>query len=96
MAVLPPLGNRARSRSHEYFRNLKGLADLAKGVMLYYNKTRMTAHDHHAHHRHHHAGAVHPPSAAHPSILRLSAVERLAVAATVIAVLWAAAFWAMG
>jgi hypothetical protein len=54
----------------------------------------MTAHDH-EHHHHHHAGHVHPPALARPSILRLSAGERLAVAATVIAVLWAAAFWAM-
>jgi hypothetical protein len=56
----------------------------------------MAAHDHHDHHHHHHDGAVHPPASAHPSILRLSALERLAATAEVIAALWAAAFRAMG
>jgi len=31
----------------------------------------------------------------HPSILRLSALERLAASAVVIAILWAVVFWAM-
>jgi hypothetical protein len=78
-----------------FFRNMNGLAALAKSDMLYYNIC-MAAHDHHDHHHHHHAGAVHPPASAHPSILRLSALERLAATAVVIAALWAAAFWAMG
>jgi hypothetical protein len=54
----------------------------------------MNDHGHDAHH-HHHAGHVHPPAAVHASLLRLSVVERLAVAAGVIALIWAAAFWAM-
>jgi hypothetical protein len=52
-------------------------------------------HDHPGHHRHHHPGHVHPPASANLSILRLSALERLGFAAGLIAVLWAAAFWAM-
>ena len=34
-----------------------------------------------SHHHHHPAGHAHPPASVSPSILRLSAVERLAVAA---------------
>jgi hypothetical protein len=61
--------------------------------MLYYN-IRMS--DHHSHgHSHHHPGQGHPPVTAHPSILRMSALERLGFAAVLIALLWAAAFWAM-
>jgi hypothetical protein len=55
-------------------------------------------HDHHhehGHHHHHHPGEGHPPASISPSILRLSAVERLAAAGVVIAVIWAAVFWAM-
>ncbi len=40
-------------------------------------------------HRHPH------PVVVSPSILRMSALERLAIAAGVIAVIWAALFWAM-
>jgi hypothetical protein len=50
---------------------------------------------HHDDHHHHHPGHAHPPASVHASILRLSILERLAVAAGVSAVLWAAAFWAM-
>jgi hypothetical protein len=50
---------------------------------------------HHSVHHHHHSGHVHPPASVHPSILRLSAVERLGVAAGLIALVWAVAFWAM-
>jgi hypothetical protein len=50
---------------------------------------------HHDAHRHHHPGHVHPPAAVHASLLRLSALERFAVAAGQIARIWAAAFWAM-
>ena len=46
-------------------------------------------------HHHHHPGHAHPPATVSPSILRLSALERLAAAAVVIAVLWGAVFWAM-
>jgi hypothetical protein len=48
-------------------------------------------HDHH----HDHPGTVHPPDPLHPSILRLSAVERLALAAGLLAVMWLAVVWAM-
>ena len=40
-------------------------------------------------------GHVHPPAAVHPSILRLSALQRLGVRGGLIALIWAAAFWAM-
>jgi hypothetical protein len=46
-------------------------------------------------HQHHHPGRAHPPATVAPSILRFSALERLAVAAVVIGVLWGAVFWAM-
>jgi hypothetical protein len=47
-------------------------------------------------HRHHHPpGQGHMPVAAGSSLLRLSVWQRLAVAAAVVAVLWAATFWAM-
>jgi hypothetical protein len=49
----------------------------------------------HSHHHHHHPGQGHPPVTAHPSILRMSVLERLGFAAVLIALLWAAAFWAM-
>jgi hypothetical protein len=57
----------------------------------------MSDHDHGRHddHHHHHAGHAHPPAALRASILRLSAPQRLGVAAVVIALLWLAAFWAM-
>jgi hypothetical protein len=61
--------------------------------MLYYN---IGMSDHHPHgHQHHHPEQGHPPATAHPSILRMSALERLGFAAVLIALLWAAAFWAM-
>ncbi len=49
----------------------------------------------HGHHHHHHPGHLHPPATLNPSILRLSALERLGIATGLIALLWAAAFWAM-
>jgi hypothetical protein len=52
-------------------------------------------HNHPHHHHHHHAGHVHPPATVHPSILRLSALERLVASGVVIAILWAVVFWAM-
>jgi hypothetical protein len=42
----------------------------------------------HTHHRPH-------PVMVSPSILRMSALQRLAVAGAVVAVIWAAVFWAM-
>jgi hypothetical protein len=47
------------------------------------------------HHHHHDSGHAHPPAPVHPSILRLSVQERVAVVALVIAVLWGIVFWAM-
>jgi hypothetical protein len=55
----------------------------------------MSDHGHDHQHHHHHPGHVHPPASVHPSILRLSAAHRLGFAALLIALLWAAAFWAM-
>ena len=46
-------------------------------------------------HHHHPEGQAHPPAPVAASILRLSAVERLAIAFGLIAVIWAAVFWAM-
>jgi hypothetical protein len=47
-------------------------------------------------HLHHHApGHAHPPAALAPSMLRLSAGQRLAGAAVVILLIWAAVYWAM-
>jgi hypothetical protein len=47
------------------------------------------------HHHHHHPGHSHPPATVSPSILRLSAYERLAAVAVMIVALWGAVFWAM-
>jgi hypothetical protein len=44
---------------------------------------------------HHHGGAPHPSPEASPSLIRLSAPQRLAVAGVLIALIWAAFFWAM-
>ena len=45
-------------------------------------------------HRHSHGDAPHEPATISPSILRMSAWERLAAVAVVIALLWAAVHWA--
>jgi len=55
----------------------------------------MSDHHHHGHHHHHREGHAHPPARAHPSILRMSALQRLGFTAGLIALIWAAAFWAM-
>jgi len=47
------------------------------------------------HHHHHPSGHAHPPAAIALSLLRLSAVERLAVVAVAIALLWGAVAWAI-
>jgi hypothetical protein len=78
--------------AQEYPRNMNGLGVLADSDMLYYN---IGMSDHHGHHHHHHPGHVHPPASVHPSILRLSALQRLGFAAALIALVWAATFWAM-
>jgi hypothetical protein len=62
--------------------------------MLYYYKHMSHLHPHH-HHHHHKLGEGHPPARASLSILRLSAVERLLLAACAIAVIWASVLWAM-
>jgi len=43
---------------------------------------------------HHHAGGPHPSPALSPSLLRLSAPKRLALAGVLIALIWAAVLWA--
>jgi hypothetical protein len=47
------------------------------------------------HPHHHRPGEEHPPASIAPSILRLSALHRLASAGFVIAVIWAVVLWAM-
>ena len=46
-------------------------------------------------HQHHHRGHAHPPATVSPSILRLSALERLTAVAVLIVALWGAVIWAM-
>jgi hypothetical protein len=43
---------------------------------------------------HHHAGEAHPSPALSPSLLRLSAPRRLALASALIALIWVAVLWA--
>jgi hypothetical protein len=71
---------------------MNDLGVLANNDMLYYNISM--SHDH-GHHHHHHPGHVHPPASVHPSILRLSVLQRLSFAAGLIALIWVATFWAM-
>ena len=47
------------------------------------------------HHHHHPQGHAHPPAAIAPSILRMSVGQRLAAAAVLIGLIWAAVYWAM-
>ena len=44
---------------------------------------------------HHHGEAPHPSPVLSPSLLRLSAAQRLAFAGALIALIWVAALWAM-
>jgi hypothetical protein len=46
-------------------------------------------------HHHHHGGEAHPSPTFSPSLLRLSAPRRMAVAGFLIALMWALAAWAM-
>jgi hypothetical protein len=46
-------------------------------------------------HHPHHPGHTHPAATVSPSILRLSALERLAAVAVLVVALWGAVFWAM-
>jgi hypothetical protein len=54
----------------------------------------MPTHVPHPHH-HHHPGQGHPPASISPSILRMSVLQRLAIAAALIVLLWSAVIWAM-
>jgi hypothetical protein len=49
----------------------------------------------HLPHQHHHPGRGHPPAPISPSILRMSLVQRLALGVALIALIWAAVFWAV-
>lgn len=49
----------------------------------------------HMTHHHHHPGHAHPTAQIGPSILRMSAPQRLVYAGALIALLWAAVFWAL-
>jgi hypothetical protein len=44
---------------------------------------------------HHHTGTSHPSPTIAPSLLRLSAPQRVAVAGILIALIWAAVLWAL-
>jgi len=46
-------------------------------------------------HYHDHPGHAHPPAIVSPSILRLSALERLAAVTVLIVALWGAVAWAI-
>jgi hypothetical protein len=46
-------------------------------------------------HHHHQTGEAHPVARVAPSLLRMSALERLALAAIAAIVLWAAVWWAL-
>jgi hypothetical protein len=72
---------------------LRNALRLAIEMLYYYKEPVMPTHIHQ--HHHHHPGQGHPPASISPSILRMSAIERLAAAAVVIALIWAAVFWAM-
>ncbi|HXX52229.1 MAG TPA: hypothetical protein VEI98_13220 [Xanthobacteraceae bacterium] len=45
-------------------------------------------------HHHHHEDTPHPASVIAPSLLRLSAPQRIAVAGVLIALIWTAFWWA--
>jgi hypothetical protein len=77
----------------EFLKFFNGFTQLAKHQLLYYNIGMSDRHSHP--HHHHHPGHVHPPATVHPSILRLSVLQRLAGSAVVVALIWAAALWAM-
>jgi hypothetical protein len=57
-----------------------GIQDLSRAIMS---------------HHHHHGGAPHPSPVLSPSLLRLSAAQRLAGAGMLIVLIWAAFFWAI-
>jgi hypothetical protein len=47
------------------------------------------------HHHHHHPGHVHPSPRVAPSLLRLSALQRLGVTTVLLALLWGAVAWVL-
>jgi hypothetical protein len=47
-------------------------------------------------HHHHEPGHAHPMARVAPSLLRTSALERIAVAMVVTGILWIAVWWAIG
>jgi hypothetical protein len=47
-------------------------------------------------HHHHEPGHAHPMARVAPSLLRMSALERIAVAMVVAGILWIAVWWAIG
>ena len=49
----------------------------------------------HQPHHHHPSGRAHPPAPIAPSILRASVLQRLAIAAVLIALIWASVLGAM-
>jgi hypothetical protein len=46
-------------------------------------------------HHHHNPGDAHPEGHISPSLLRMSVIERIAIAAVAVLVLWAAVWWAL-
>jgi hypothetical protein len=46
-------------------------------------------------HHHHHPGHAHPSARIAPSLLRMAALERLAIAAAASLLLWGALWWAV-
>jgi hypothetical protein len=66
--------------------------------MLYCNKSprgKLMPTDVHPQHHHHPPGHGHPPASIAPSILRMSVLERLALALALIVMLWGVVIWAM-
>jgi hypothetical protein len=61
--------------------------------MLYYNNYFSWPGNRMTHHRH--GGAPHQSPAITPSLLRLSAPWRIAIAGALIVLIWAAVLWAM-
>jgi hypothetical protein len=85
----------AARHAQGYRRNMNDLGVLEDSEMLYYN-INMSEHRHvPGTHHPHHPGHVHPPASVSLSILRMSVLQRLSFAAGLIALIWAATFWAM-
>ena len=63
--------------------------------MLYYNSVGLALSAGNFMTHHHHGGEPHPSPTISPSLLRLSALQRIAIAAALIALIWAAFLWTM-